>query len=89
MTTITNETVANEAATKALLKPTLRFKIIEKNFNDDGDFSGLIHREIELAPNSSGTGPRFYYGRVISDNQLFRLENDSYQKIATELFSQD
>ncbi len=79
----------DEAATKALLKPTLRFKIIEKNFNDDGDFSGLIHREIELAPNSSGTGPRFYYGRVISDNQLFRLENDSYQKIATELFSQD
>ena len=32
----------HESAVKALLHPTLAFKVIEKNTNDVGDFTGLI-----------------------------------------------
>ncbi len=76
----------DESAAKALLNPTLAFKVVEKATNDLGDFTGLVSREITLAPGSAGANPAFYYGRLNSDAHPFLLDRDSYGKLAADLF---
>ena len=79
----------DESAAKALLGPTLTFKVIEKTTNDTGDFTGLVSREITLAPGSAGANPAFYYGRLKSDAHPFLLDRDTYGKLATDLFEKE
>ncbi len=79
----------DESAAKALLSPTLTFKVVEKTTNDLGDFTGLVSREITLAPGSAGANPAFYYGRLNSDAHPFLLDRDSYSKLATDLFEKE
>ena len=79
----------DESAAKALLNPTLTFKVIEKTTNDTGDFTGLVSREITLAPGSAGANPAFYYGRLKSDAHPFLLDRDTYGKLATDLFEKE
>jgi hypothetical protein len=79
----------DESAAKALLNPTLTFKVIEKTTNDTGDFTGLVSREITLAPGSAAANPAFYYGRLKSDAHPFLLDRDTYGKLATDLFEKE
>ena len=79
----------DESAAKALLHPTLAFKVIEKNTNDVGDFTGLISREMTLAPGSTGANPAFYYGRLNHGTNPFLLDRDTYSKLATDLFDKE
>jgi hypothetical protein len=79
----------DESAAMALLNPTLTIKVIEKTTNDLGDFTGLVSREITLAPGSAGANPAFYYGRLNSDAHPFLLDRDSFSKLATDLFEKE
>lgn len=75
----------DEAATTALANPSLTFKIVEKATNDMGDFSGLLTREVQLAPGSTGPNPGFYYGRSTADPHPFLLDRDTYSKLAIDI----
>lgn len=79
----------DESAAKALLNPTLAFKVIEKATNDTGDFTGLVSREIVLAPGTTGATPAFYYGRLGDGTNPFMLDRDTYGKLATDLFEKE
>jgi hypothetical protein len=79
----------DESANKALLTPTLAFKIFEKSTNDLGDFTGITTRDLILAPSTPGANPGFYYGRAGSDPHPFLLDRDTYDKLATELFDKE
>ena len=79
----------DESAAKALLNPTLAFKVVEKSTNDVGDFTGLVSREIVLAPGSTGSNPAFYYGRLGNGTHPFLLDRDTYGKLATDLFDKE
>jgi hypothetical protein len=76
----------DESANHALLTPTLRIKVYEKNTNDLGDFVGIVTREITLAPPTIGINPGFYYGRIDSDPNPFLMDQDTYNKLATNIF---
>jgi hypothetical protein len=78
----------DESAINALAKPSLTLKILEKATNDQGDFMGLITRELILAPASETSNPGFYYGRVKSGDNPFLLDRETYRKIATEVFDE-
>jgi len=78
----TDDTSAN----KALLDPTLTFKVFEKSTDDMGDFTGITSREIKLAPSTPGANPGFYYGRLGSARHPFLLDRDTYDKLAIDLF---
>ncbi len=77
------------SATTALLKPSLAFKVIEKGVNEVGDFTGLITREVILAPATTTGKPLFYYGRMASDSHPFLLDKDTYAKLATDLVEKE
>ncbi|MES2438054.1 MAG: DUF4340 domain-containing protein [Verrucomicrobiota bacterium] len=79
----------DESANKALLAPSLVFKIIEETTDDMGDVNGQVTRELFLAPGSAVANPAFYYGRLGSDPQPFLLERDLYQKLATDLLEKE
>ena len=79
----------DESAAAALANPTLALKVVEKGTDDMGDFTGLITREVILAPNTTGTNPGFYYGRLSSDTHPFLLDRDTYGKLATELLEKE
>ena len=78
----------DESAINALAKPSLTLKILEKATNDQGDFTGLVTRELILAPASETSNPGFYYGRVKSGDNPFLLDRETYRKIATEVFDE-
>lgn len=75
----------DKSAAAALANPTLVLKIIEKSTNDIGDFTGLITREVILAPGATGSNPGFYYGRLSSEAHPFLLDRDTYSKLATDV----
>jgi len=79
----------DESATTALLKPSLAFKIIEKGKNEEGDFTGLITREVILAPATTTGNPSFYYGRMGFDPHPFLLDKATYVKLATDLMEKE
>jgi len=76
----------DEAAMAALAQPSLTLKIIEKGTNDIGDFTGLIYREVTLAPSSTESNPGFYYGRLSSGDRPFLLDRTTYGKLVTPVF---
>ena len=75
----------DESANKALLTPTLAFKIIENVTDDAFNITGQQTSELQLAPGNSAQNPAFYYGRLGSDGQPFLLDPDHYEKLATGL----
>lgn len=77
----------DEAASNALLAPTLTFRILEKTTDDMGDRQGFATRSIRFAPNVPVGTPSFYYGRLESDPNPFLLDRETYQKIATEILA--
>lgn len=77
------------SATTALLKPSLAFKVIEKGKNEVGDFTGLITREVILAPATTAGNSLFYYGRMGSDPHPFLLNKDTYLMLATDLMEKE
>ncbi len=78
----------DESANKALLNPSLTFKVYEKSTNDLGDFTGIVTRGLILAPSTPGANPGFYYGRLGSAPNPFLLDRDTYSRLATELFDE-
>ena len=77
----------DEGAIKALLTPSLTLTVVEKTFDDQGDFSGIINRSVTFAPAVPGENPGFYYGRLSSETHPFLLNSTTYQKIAVDLFA--
>lgn len=77
------------SATQALLNPSLAFTAIEQAKDDQDNFTGLIKREVILAPATTGANPGFYYGRAVGDTHPFMLDRDSYSKLATELLEKE
>ncbi len=73
------------AALNALATPSLTLKVIEHSTDDMGDRTGVIIRQVELAPGSQVANPAFYYGRIKSDPSPFLLDRDTYGKLATEV----
>jgi Domain of unknown function (DUF4340) len=79
----------DEPADIALQTPSLTFRVTEKATNDMGDFTGLVTREVTLAPPPNATNPGFYYGRLTSETHPFLLDRETYQKLATELLEKE
>ena len=77
------------SATTALLNPSLVFKVIEKGTNEGGDFTGLITREVSLAPATAQANPPFYYGRLGADSHPFLLDRDTYLQLAADLLEKE
>lgn len=73
------------SAAKALLAPTLQFKVYERETNDEMELTGVRLREINLAPATPGANPGFYYGRLGADENPFLLDRDTYNKLAIEV----
>ncbi len=82
-------TPEDESAKKALLNPSLSLRVIEKGTDDMGDFTGLITREVILAPNAKVVNPAFYYGRLSSETHPFLLDRDTYLKLATDFLEEE
>lgn len=79
----------DESAEKALLAPSLVFKVFEDQTDEMGDVTGRITRDLILAPGSKVENPAFYYGRLGDDPQPFLLDRDTYNKLATELIERE
>lgn len=75
----------DEVAVSALKNPTLQFEIVEKQFDEKGEFSGTITRNLMLAPCDTSTQPARYFGRAGSEANLFTIEAETYDKIAASL----
>ena len=78
----------DESANKALLAPSLAFKVYERGRDDEDNFTGIITRELILAPATPGANPGFYYGRLGKDMNPFLLDRETYEKIALGLFDE-
>ena len=79
----------DESANKALLAPSLAFKVYEQGRDEDDNFTGIVTRDLILAPSTPGANPGFYYGRLANDPHPFLLDRDTYEKIALDLFDQE
>ena len=79
----------DNSANKALLDPSLTLQVVEKGTNELGDFTGLITRDVVLAPATTGPNPGFYYGRLVSDTHPFMLDRDTYGRLATDLLEKE
>jgi Domain of unknown function (DUF4340) len=76
----------DESASKALMSPSLTFRVYQRGKDDDDNFTGIVTRDLILAPATSGANPGFYYGRLGTDSHPFLLDRETYQKISLELF---
>ncbi len=79
--------VDDESAINALKKPTLEYQIVEKQFDEKGDFSGTITRNLTLAPSDSNAEPTSYFGRLGSESNPFTIDAESYDKLAAGLMA--
>ncbi len=77
------------SASKALLAPSLTFRIVEKGTDELGDFSGLIVHSVSFAPATTQREPLFYYGRLGTDENPFLLDRDLYKKLAADVMEKD
>lgn len=77
---------SDEAASVALLNPSLTLTVMEKSLDDELKFTGFTTRTIIFAPASKDVSPVFYFGRLNSDIQPFMISRDVYQKLAEDLF---
>lgn len=75
----------DEAASSALLSPTLSLTVMEKTRDDELNFTGFSARTINFAPASKETNPNFYFGRLHSDDQPFLIDRETYRKLTASL----
>ncbi|MEI6176323.1 MAG: DUF4340 domain-containing protein [Verrucomicrobiota bacterium] len=76
----------DEAASAALLNPSLTLAVMEKTRDDELNFTVINTRTIIFAPATKDANPSFYFGRLNTDIQPFLISRDIYQKLAIELF---
>jgi len=85
LTTLENLTVArwlaptDEAAAKALSKPTLTFTATENTVDDLGDISGAKTRTLTLTPDPA---TNLIYGKLSSDPSPFTLDAETFLKLS-------
>ncbi len=72
-------------AIASLSSPSLSFKIREKTYNDQGDFTGFSDRTLTFAPAAPGAKPGFFYGRLNTEPHPFLLDSETYRRIAVPL----
>jgi hypothetical protein len=77
---------ADEPSAAALANPSLTITVVEKTYDDDGEFTGLANRKIAFAPSAKGNQPAFYFGRLSTETHPFLISRETYQKLAGELF---
>ena len=75
----------DEAALNALRTPSLVIDVVEKKFDDLGEFAGTGSRKLTLAPSDSSARPSSYFGRMGSEANLFTIDAETYGKIAAEV----
>lgn len=75
-----------EAATTALKKPTLTLTVTEWILDDEGERTGVKDRTIRLAPATGGDKVGMVYGRLEGDPNPFLLDQETWRKIAIDLF---
>jgi len=75
----------DEAALNALRTPSLVIDVVEKKFDDLGEFAGTGSRNLTLAPSDSSARPSSYFGRMGSEANLFTIDAETYGKIAAEV----
>jgi hypothetical protein len=78
----------DEAALNALRTPTLVVDVVEKKFDDLGEFVGTGSRKLTLAPSDSSARPSSYFGRMGSEANLFTIDAETYGKIAAEVIAE-
>ncbi|MEO8616694.1 MAG: DUF4340 domain-containing protein [Luteolibacter sp.] len=76
---------SDQAANAALAAPFLTFTVMERTTDEMDGFKGFITRTVRFAPNTPGSNPGFYYGRLDSDPNPFLLDRDTFGKIATDV----
>jgi len=75
----------DETALNALRNPSLVIDVVEKKFDELGEFAGTGSRKLTLAPGESGSGSANYFGRMGSEAYLFTIDAETYGKIAAEV----
>ena len=76
---------SDEDALNALRTPSLVIDVVEKKFDDLGEFVGTGSRKLTLAPSDSSARPSSYFGRMGSEANLFTIDAETYGKIAAEV----
>lgn len=76
--------MGDRAADAALLRPTLRFRILKDRVGDDGASQGLVEELLEFAPRDDSQTSEFY-GRLLSDPQPFLISRETYEGLAVDL----
>ena len=66
----------------ALANPSLSITVVEKTYDEDGEFTGIAKRTITFAPVTHGNQPAFYFGRLTTENHPFLVNRETYQKLA-------
>jgi hypothetical protein len=72
----------DESAINALRKPSLIIDVVEKKFDDMGEFAGTGSRKLILAPIDSSPKPSAYFGRMGAEANLFTIDAETYGKLA-------
>jgi hypothetical protein len=75
----------DENALNALRYPSLVIDVVEKKFDELGEFAGTGSRKLTLAPGESGGGSANYFGRMGSEANLFTIDAETYGRIAAEV----
>lgn len=76
------------AADKALLAPTLSFRVKSQLIDEEGNEAGFGIQQLDIAPAADGAFNRFYYGRLTSDENPFVLDQETLDKLKVELFGE-
>ena len=79
---------SDEAAATALQNPALTFSVMEKTFDEEGNFTGVQLRHLALAPASSAASPAFYFGRLSNEPHPFLITRQVFDKLAADLFEE-
>lgn len=77
------------AADKALLAPTLSFKVKYQLIDEEGNDAGYGTKQLDIAPAAEGALNRFYYGRLTSDENPFVLDQETLDKLKVEIFGEE
>lgn len=77
----------HSAATAALAKPALRFEIICKTIDDEGNFAGIKSHKLALAIVTLPTGGRVCYGSVEGIDTPFIIDPAITDQLTVDLFA--
>ena len=73
----------DEAAIGALRTPSLVIDVVEKKFDELGEFAGTGSRKLTLAPGDSGPRPASYFGRM--GENFFTIDAETYGNISAKV----